>query len=164
MSKYTTVHDVQDIANIYHECNNWSMNFWNFTDQCYMKLHYLTDGFDKDHERVAWFVASKVCKNTHRLDQLSHLLGWKRWLKQTFDECNDDYKEKMAWENAKIIVINAHNLKHMKIAFSGSCRPDKVITYTIDYIDPRYRAWKRWLFWKIHHIKYKLSKWRITKN
>lgn len=157
-AKRTTVHDVEDIANIYHDCNNWSVKFWNFTDQCYMKLQYLCDGFDEDHERVAWFAAGKVDKDSLRLDALSHLLGWKRWLKRTYNECNGDYKEKMDWDSAKIVVINARNMQRMHITFTGSSQDTKEISYSINYDDPKYRQWKRNLFWKWFNLKYNATK------
>lgn len=151
MSKhsYTTVHDLKDIfLGVYHDCDDYKVKFWNFTDQQYMNLAFRGMETLSNGQMILVF-------NAYREDD-SHTFfmdvsEWKAALK-LFERHTQE------WEDARVIVWNRYNQHPMHITFTGSSNDPKEVHYSINYDDPRYKKWKRDLFWLRFNITHKFKK------
>lgn len=151
MSKhsYTSVHDLKDIfLGVYNDCGDYKVKIWNFTDQQYMNLAFrgvkiLSDG--------KMLLVLDAAREDDSYTFFTDVDAWKTALK-LFDRHTQE------WEDAEVIVWNKYNKRSMHITFTGSSNDPKEVHYTINYDDPRYRKWKRDLFWFKFNLIYKFKK------
>lgn len=155
MRSYTTKHDLKDIfLGIYHDCPEWEVKFWNFTEYKYMYLTFGGVEFDKENNRCPVFIA-RYKKSEYPTQLLTTGLQWQKILRVFDDDING-----VAFDEYSRIVVKYDNFigRPMKIHFVGSSQQPPQINYCIDWEDPCYHAWKRILRMKWMTLKYKLSK------
>jgi hypothetical protein len=152
---YTTVHDLLDIFAIYNDCKDWTMSFWNFTDQRHEVLapvgfwvlckQHWEDGKDELRDKdkcLRLMLRVTTSDDPHALKTMEQ---FETYVKAQLAICP-------LIEDAKIVVMRPDNKHDMKITFSGSSKPSKEIHYMIDYEDG-YKQWKVKLNW--YRIKFK---------
>lgn len=144
MTNYTSLHDIKDIVNIYHDCPDYAVRFWNFAD--YRHLHVWSNGSVKHDCSPAEIIlcAAKDCPAWIEICTVNDL---KEIVKAYDDQVSDD---------AKIVVWNRDNNHPMHINFTGSSNVDREVHYNIEY-DDDYHAWKGRLRLRCITILYKLK-------
>ena len=138
---YTTVHDLRDIFSIYHDCRDYEMKFWNFTDQRYETLAPVG----------IWVLNSEWPNEEQDIRLMFHVTTPDDPCALTtvgdFEDYVNDYMEKCSvLDDAQVVVLTDYN-HNMEVTFTGSSNPEKQVNYNIDYTDG-FRNWKRWLNWK----------------
>lgn len=138
MSKTTTARELRDICMIYD--GTWPISFWNFTDRKYEKLKYVGVRIEKPNKpSIVFSTDTDTPMNTDQLRKLIHQLP-------------------SEYENAEVVVKNHKNHHDMKITFSGSTNQPvekQEVHFSINYIDPKYRKWKRDLRMMLYKIQWK---------
>lgn len=153
--KYTSMHDLKDIAMIYKDCPDYKLKIWNFTDRHHMRL-----SFDSMHvkdvveDQCVMFMAHPVKDSEPMgLETLGDL--------QTFLKKTDDGS--MEYDDAEMVVFNPVYNQLMRVYFIGSSNVEKVINFNCVYLDPNFHKWKhdlylrwltfKWKFKKLFHLK-----------
>lgn len=142
-AKFSNIHSIRDIMNIYEDCKNFKVRVWNFTDFKYENIAF-DSLFTIDGE---YELRMKTTRHPLRLVTVA---DWKLFF--------DKFKDPLELDYSPVIIKNSTNGHLMTLHFSGSSNTVGEVNFNLDYCDPEYRKWKRDLRMTWMKIKYKLNK------
>ena len=123
---YTSVHDLKDIFNIYEDCPDYDLRFWNYKDSTYMNVCFSGIKYktDKQHGVIKFYTEPKAEGN-----KFMTISQFKDIVLDLIDICLemgenvDDYE----------VLLYDENQVEYKATFSGSCHSgdEKYVSYSV---------------------------------